>query len=186
MPDPSDQGLIALAQRGDPEAIGALYDRHHEALFRYTWLKVGDRQLAEDLTGDVFVRMLAALPRYRPMTASFRAWLYRIAHNLVMDHYRKEGNHTAISLQQAELHVEEAASVHALLEQKLTFERLQQALRVLEQTQRDVVMLRFLGGLSLQETAVVMGKTEAAIKALQHRGLSALRLALIREGVSNG
>ena len=87
MSDPSGRELIALAQSGDADAMGALYDQHHEALFRYIWLKVGDRHLAEDLAGDVFVRMLAALPRYRPMQATFRAWLYRIAHNLVMDYW---------------------------------------------------------------------------------------------------
>jgi len=180
MPDPS-AGLIALAQHGDADALGALYDQHHEALFRYTWLKVGDRQLAEDLTGDVFARMLAALPRYRPMQATFRAWLYRIAHNLIVDHYRREGNHVSVPLQQAESQSGEAMTLHNTLEQKLAVEQLRAALESLEPTQREVVALRFLSGLSLQETAVVMGKTEAAIKALQHRGLSTLRLAFAKE-----
>jgi RNA polymerase sigma-70 factor (ECF subfamily) len=85
MYDSSSQDLIARAQRGHADAVGLLYDQHHEALFRYLWLKVGERPLAEDLTGDVFVRRVAGLPRYRPMQAPFRAWLDRIAHNLVMD-----------------------------------------------------------------------------------------------------
>ncbi len=186
MSDPSGRELIALAQSGDADAMGALYDQNHEALFRYIWLKVGDRHLAEDLTGDVFVRMLAALPRYRPMQATFRAWLYRIAHNLVMDYYRKESNHKSVSLQHAETRGEEEATIHTLFEQKLTLERLRIALQSLEQTQREAVALRFLSGLSLQEAAVVMGKTKAALKALQHRGLSALRSALAQEGASDG
>jgi len=91
MVDPAsaqDSDLAALARRGDVNAIGALYDRHHEALFRYIWSRVGERETAEDMTGEVFTRMLAALPRYQPTATPFRAWLYRIAHNLVVDHYR--------------------------------------------------------------------------------------------------
>ncbi len=183
MPDPSGSGLIRLAQRGDVDAIGTLYDQHHQALFRYIWLRVGEHALAEDLTGDVFVRMLAALPRYRPTQATFRAWLYRIAHNLLVDHYRKEGNRASVPLQQAETQSAEDDTPLMLFEQKLTIERLRYALSTLEQTQREVVTLRFLSGLSLQETAVVLGKTEAAIKALQHRGLAALRSALIQEHI---
>lgn len=181
MSDPSGSGLILLAQRGDVDAIGALYDQHHQALFRYIWLRVGERTLAEDLTGDVFVRMLAALPRYQPSLVSFRAWLYRIAHNLVVDHYRKGGDRNSVPLQQAENKSAEGETPLALFEQELTVERLRRALEALEQTQRDVVTLRFLSGLSLQETAEVMGKTEAAIKALQHRSLAALRSALAEE-----
>jgi RNA polymerase sigma-70 factor (ECF subfamily) len=183
MPDPSGSGLITLAQRGNVDAIGALYDQHHQALFRYIWLRVGEHALAEDLTGDVFVRMLAALPRYRPAQATFRAWLYRIAHNLLVDHYRKEGKRTPAPLQQAENLSAGDETPLTLFEQKLTVEQLRQALAALEQTQREVVTLRFLSGLSLQETAVVLGKTEAAIKAIQHRGLAALRSALIQEQV---
>jgi RNA polymerase sigma-70 factor (ECF subfamily) len=187
MPDPSGSGLILLAQRGDVDAIGTLYDQHHQALFRYIWLRVGEHSLAEDLTGDVFVRMLAALPRYRPTQATFRAWLYRIAHNLLVDHYRKEGIRVSAPLQQAETQSADDETPLTLFEQKLTVERLRRALAALEQTQREVVTLRFLSGLSLQETAVVLGKTEAAIKALQHRGLAALRSALAGEvGVSDG
>jgi RNA polymerase sigma-70 factor (ECF subfamily) len=181
MPDPSGPGLILLAQRGDVDAIGALYDQHHLALFRYIWLRVGERTLAEDLTGDVFVRMLAALPRYRPSPVSFRAWLYRIARNRVIDHYRKEGDRHSTPLEQAEAQKADDQAPLTLFERKLTLERLRRALESLDQTQREVVTLRFLSGLSLQETAGVMGKTEAAIKALQHRGLATLRSTLSEE-----
>src|SRR3990172_8214189 len=103
-----------------------------------------------------------------------------------MDYYRKESNHKSVSLQHAETRGEEGAAIHTLFEQKLTLDRLRLALQSLEQAQREAVALRFLSGLSLQEDAVVMGKTEAALKALQHRGLSALRSALAQEGASDG
>ena len=89
MQDSSDAELITRAQRGEVNAIGRLYDRHRESIFRYLWIRLDDRQLAEDLTGDVFMRMLDALPRYRMKGLPFRAWLYRIAHNLLVDYFRK-------------------------------------------------------------------------------------------------
>lgn len=175
MAEPGGADLVARAQAGDAEAIGQLYDQHHEALFRYVCARVGERQLAEDLTGEVFMRMLNALPRYRATAAPFRAWLYQIARNLLVDHYRKVSGQVMLPLQQAETAEVEPGDIAALVEQQLTLERVHQALVLLDETQREVVTLRFLSGLSLQEVAAALGKTEAAIKALQHRGLAALR-----------
>lgn len=175
--------VIARAQRGDVDAIGTLYDQHQDAVFRYLWARLGERQLAEDLTGDVFLRMLGALPNYRP-NAPFRAWLYRIARNLLIDHYRKHAQHATLPLQQAEAQSAPASDPSQTAEHRLTVERVHHALARLEETQREVVTLRFLSDLSLQETAAALEKTEAAVKALQHRGLAALRLALAEEQVS--
>ena len=177
MRDSSDAELIARAQRGEETAIGRLYDRHRESIFRYLWIRLDDRQLAEDLTGDVFMRMLDALPRYRLQGVPFRAWLYRIAHNLLVDYVRKMNHQTTVPIDV----VEEQGAVDDLdqtVDLKRLNERLQMALMSLEPTQCEVVTLRFLAGLSLHETALTLGKTEAAIKALQHRGLTSLRRAL--------
>jgi RNA polymerase sigma-70 factor (ECF subfamily) len=177
MQDSSDAELITRAQRGEVNALGRLYDRHRESIFRYLWLRLDDRQLAEDLTGDVFMRMLDALPRYRMKGLPFRAWLYRIAHNLLVDHVRKINRQATLPLDSVE---EQGAEDDPglVIEQRQLSERLQVALLRLEPTQCEVVVLRFVAGLSLQETALALGKTEAAIKALQHRGLRGLRQAL--------
>jgi len=180
MAEPGQTDLVTRAQGGDAEAIGQLYDQHHEALFRYIWARVGERPLAEDLTGEVFMRMLNALPRYRATAAPFRAWLYQIARNLLVDHYRKMSGQIMAPLREAETTGAEAGDVTALVEQRLTLERVHQALARLDETQCEVVTLRFLSGLSLQEAAAALGKTENAVKALQHRGLMALREMLIR------
>jgi RNA polymerase sigma-70 factor (ECF subfamily) len=181
MPNLDGPGLIVRAQGGDVDAIGALYDQHHESIFRYVWLRVGDRHLAEDLTGDVFMRMLNALPGYRSVGLPFRAWLYRIAHNLLIDHYRTTGNRSALPLEDIEDRQADDADPPAAAEHTLLVERLQTALSKLDPPQRDVVALRFVSGLSLRETALALDKTEAAVKSLQHRGLAALRLALREE-----
>lgn len=179
----SDASLISRAQRGDVEAIGTLYDQHQNAIFRYLWARLGQRPVAEDLTGEVFMRMLTALPNYRP-TAPFRAWLYRIARNLLVDYYRKHGRTAQVPLEAAEAQPTADTDLLTLAEQTLTLQRLQNALSQLDEIQREVVTLRFLAGLSIQETAAALEKTEAAIKALQHRGLAALRQALTAEQVT--
>jgi RNA polymerase sigma-70 factor (ECF subfamily) len=179
----SDPQLVARAQRGDVDAIGQLYDQHQNAIFRYLWVRLGERPQAEDLTGEVFMRMLTALPNYRP-TAPFRAWLYRIARNLLVDHYRKHNQAQRVPLETAEPQPTPSADLLTLAEQTLTLHQLQNALSQMDETQREVVTLRFLAGLSLQETAAALEKTEAAIKALQHRGLASLRERLISEKVS--
>ena len=175
--DTREVDWVARAQHGEVDAIGALYDQHHDSIFRYLWLRVADRALAEDLTGDVFLRMLDALPRYQAQGIPFRAWLYRIAHNLMVDYFRKVNQRTPLALNAAD-DQHAGDDPEATIEQTLRIERVQAALAKLEESQCEVVTLRFLLGLSLQETALVVGKSEAAIKSLQHRGLDALRRAL--------
>jgi RNA polymerase sigma-70 factor (ECF subfamily) len=181
MPDASSPDLVVLAQRGEADAIGTLYDTHYQAIFRYFRARVGNRQLAEDLTGDVFRRMLTGLPYYRPLGLPFRAWLFRIAHNLLVDHYRQESGRMSVELQETERHGGGGEDPASVVEHKLTMEQTFQALSELDSSQRDVLALRFLGGLSLREVALALNRTEDSVKALQRRGLAALRLSLIPE-----
>lgn len=180
MIDPSDPHLIQQAQGGDVTAIGTLYDQHHDSIFKYLWLRSGDQQVAEDLTGDVFIRMMSALPNYRSTGVPFRAWLYRIAHNLIVDHFRRANLRTTVPLEAIE-ESERGDDLQVAVDRRLMIERLQQALSQLDQIQREVVALRFVVGLSLQEVAQVIGRSEAAVKSLQHRGLAALRHTLHQE-----
>lgn len=177
----SDLELVHNAQQGDVEAVGELYDRHHERIFRYIWARVRDQVTAEDLTGDVFARMVTALNGYRPGSVPFTAWLYRIAHNLVIDHYRKENVTMSVPLYYADSMSGSQDNPTTVVEQQLTLERVHQALQTIDQTQQEVVVLRFLAGLSLHEVAHTLDKSVAAVKALQYRGLSALRVALKQE-----
>ena len=162
-------------------AVGALYDRHHEHIFRYVWSRVHDNRLAEDLTGEIYTRMVVSLPDYRPTGVPFRSWLYRIAHNLVVDHYRKEGSHVLVPLHEAEGQSEEDNNPASIVERQLAIERVHRALARLDPLQREVVVLRFLVGLSLREAAMALDRTVAAVKSLQHRGLVTLRAALKQE-----
>jgi RNA polymerase sigma-70 factor (ECF subfamily) len=181
--DSSDTELVTRAQGGDVNAIGELYDRHHTRIFRYMWSRVRDEHTAEDLTSEVFVRMVSGLPSYRVKGTPFQAWLYRIAHNLTVDHYRKTSRYEQVSLDHVEEPSEEGSDPSEIVERRLTVEQVQRALNRLDSVQHEVVVLRFLIGLPLRQVAEALGKTVAAVKSLQHRGLVALRAALKSEGV---
>jgi RNA polymerase sigma-70 factor (ECF subfamily) len=174
----SEAEIIKKAQKSDPTAVGKLFDDHHEAIFRFFWARVRDHHLAEDLTGELFTRMVAELPRYQQRDLPFRAWLYRIARNLIIDNYRTDKNHMSLPLEQANHETSQTAAPDEMLEQTMKTERIQQALDIIDPSQREVVELRFLAGLSLKEAAATLNKTVAAVKALQHRGLYSLRLLL--------
>ncbi len=171
---------IKKAQKGDPSAVGVLFDNHQEAIYRFIWVRVRDHHVAEDLTGEVFMRMVAELPRYENRSLPFRAWLYRIAYNLIVDSYRANRHYASVPFDQADEIIHPTEPLDEMTEQSLTTERVQQALDILDPAQREVVELRFLAGLSLKEAAATLNKTVSAVKALQHRGLHALRL-LLRE-----
>jgi RNA polymerase sigma-70 factor (ECF subfamily) len=177
----SDADLIRLAQQGEVEAVGAIYDRYHEAVFKFVWLRVRNKQLAEDLTGEVFMRMIIHLPAYHERGAPFAAWLYRVARNLIADHWRKQGGRLSEEAALAESRYQVTVNPAAIVENRLEIERIGRALRYLDDAQQEVIILRFVLGLSLLEVAGVVGRKVATVKTLQHRGLKALRLALQQE-----
>jgi RNA polymerase sigma-70 factor (ECF subfamily) len=180
LPDTERDDRVKRAQDGSLSAIRELYLDHHEHIFRFIWSRVHDPDLAEDLTGEVFVRMVTALSSYHDRSLPFRAWLYRIARNLVIDWYRKKSRQMSVPLdaQRVAGNLIESQSPEETTEQALTLERVRQALERIDPTQREVVELRFLAGLSLKDVALAIGKTIAAVKALQHRGLASLRASL--------
>lgn len=173
MPFDNPPDLIARAQQGSGEAAGKLYEEHFRSVFRYLFYATGDQAAAEDLTGDVFLKMVQALPGYRATSAAFRTWLFQIARNLAIDHYRRSSAHPVEQLAESAPDQRERPEAH--VEANLTAERLQAALQRIGSDQRDVLVMRFIDDLSLQETARVLHRSEDAVKGLQRRGLAALR-----------
>ena len=173
--DPDEQGLLERASRADPEALGALYDRYVGRIYSYIYHRVGQADLAEDLTAQVFARMLEAIREGRGWRTSFSGWLYRIAHNLVIDHYRRRGRATFVELEEAQPIVADEADPVRKVEARLESEHLRAALAKLTEEQAQVIALRFLDEFSIAEVAAMMDKTEGAIKALQYRAVLALR-----------
>ena len=173
--DPDEQGLLERASRADPEAIGALYDRYVDRIYNYIYHRVGQADLAEDLTSQVFARMLEAIREGRAWRTSFSGWIYRIAHNLVIDHYRRRGRAAFVELEEASPLLSDEADPLRKVEARLESEHLRAALGKLTEEQAEVIALRFLDEFSIAEVAAMMNKTEGAIKALQYRAVLALR-----------
>jgi RNA polymerase sigma-70 factor (ECF subfamily) len=173
-----DINIILGAQAGQPEKVTALYEHYHAGIFRYLYYRVGDRQTAEDLTSEVFLRMVRNLSGYsiKGSAAPFQAWLFQIARNLITDHYRRSSIHPQVEL--AEHMAGTDPEPDAGIEHRLANEHLYQGLAGLNEDQRDVVVLRFMVGLPITEVARTLHKSEDSVKGLQRRGLSALRGSL--------
>jgi RNA polymerase sigma-70 factor (ECF subfamily) len=173
---PSDDELIVRARRGDTAAFGDLYERHLNTIYRYVLYRVSDVAEAEDLTETTFLKAWEALADYRLRDVPFNAWLYRIAHNVIVDQHRTRKE--TLSLDQ---HIEirdETASPEDRLGWHESVESLTLALQQLPPAYQQVLALRFISGLSHAETGRVLGRSEEAVRVLQHRALSALRTLL--------
>jgi RNA polymerase sigma-70 factor (ECF subfamily) len=170
--------LVPRCQRGDRAAVEALYALYADRIYRYLLARVGDAEPAADLTTEVFVRMIGQLAgfrlnRERP-AASFSAWLYRIAANLAADHHRRRRRFVQVSLDPALPLPAREPGPDAVAEQHEAAAQLAQALQGLSEEQRLVVIGKFVEGMSNPEVAAWLGKTEGAVKSLQHRALQTL------------
>jgi RNA polymerase sigma-70 factor, ECF subfamily len=174
--------LVAAAQQGDQNAFGALYDRYVDVVFRFVLFRVGDRPLAEDLTSETFLRALRRISSVSYQGRDVGAWFVTIARNLVLDHvkssrYRLEMT-TADILDSS---ADDRGPEHQVVEEATATE-LMRCVAQLGRDQQECIMLRFMQGMSVAETAAVMGRNEGAVKALQHRAVR--RLAqLLPEGL---
>ncbi|MGZ6316535.1 MAG: RNA polymerase sigma factor [Anaerolineales bacterium] len=165
--------LIGLSQQGDADAFARLYDHYADPIYRYVYFRVADSHLAEDITSQIFIKMWQKLPSYRVGEASISAWLYRIAHNAVVDHYRTRRTVVSLEdLQSGEVGREDDTEEN--LEQHMQMEQLRRALQELTEGQREVLILRFIEGLSVREIARQLGKRQGAVRALKMRGLREL------------
>jgi RNA polymerase sigma-70 factor (ECF subfamily) len=189
-PDPSDAAsevwnLIERAQAGDGAAFGLLYDRYFDTVFRFVYFRVGNRQLAEDLTADTFLRALKRISSFTWQGRDLGAWLVTIARNLVADHF-KSGRYrlevtTGDVLDADRPDRGPEGSPEAAVIDHITNVDLLKAVKQLNPEQQECIVLRFLHGFSVAETAQAMGKNEGAIKALQYRAVRALA-RLLPEG----
>jgi RNA polymerase sigma-70 factor (ECF subfamily) len=171
------RALVERAQAGDRDALEELYLLHFDRIYGYLHLSVGNRADAEDLTTQTFLRMLESIGRFRWQSAPFSAWLFRIAHNLAMDHFR------ASKRWQPEEEVREepgstAPSADEEAMRSLGRESLFELIESLSPEQRQVLTLKFVFDFSNAGVAAVLGKSEGAIKSLQHRALASLQKRL--------
>jgi RNA polymerase sigma-70 factor (ECF subfamily) len=171
-----ERNLVQLAQEGNTEAFAELYEAYFNKIYRYIALKLGQRMEAEDITQKVFLKALDSISSYKWRNIPFSAWLFRIAHNLVIDHYRKSQRQSTLELNE-EIVASKNRGPEKVVEIKLDIEWLAKETAKLTNAQREVLSLRFAGELPIAQVAKVMGRSEGAIKALQHSAIVTLRKA---------
>jgi RNA polymerase sigma-70 factor (ECF subfamily) len=175
--EPSEeQRLVSRAIRRDSAAFGVLYETHLDRVYRYVYYRVGSAAEAEDLTEHVFLKAWEAIERYEARGVPFIAWLYRLAHNLVIDHYRAK--RPTMPLEDVAEAEEPGANILESVESQLDAEEVRLAVRKLSPEHQQLILLRFVEGLSHAEVAQITGKSEGATRVVQYRALQSLAKAM--------
>lgn len=175
----SETDLVTRAVQRDAGAFSELYNLYFDRVYRYVRLRVGNQPDAEDLTSMVFLRAWNAIDHFIPKhEASFAGWLFKLAHSVVVDRYRRTRDTTSLDDELARDEDDPSSTTESELEWRLTITELHQALRALTAEQREVVVLRFVEGRSAREVGDIMGKHEGTVRGMQFRAILALRRAL--------
>lgn len=172
-----EEVLVRRAQQQDQEALSQIFETYFDRLYKYVSSRILNRVEAEDVTQQVVLKVLQSLPRYQWRGMPFSAWLFRIARNMVIDYYRVRGKVKNVPLEAALC--QNGDDPVKMAEQSLTLEEVHQAMSKLSESQQEVLRLRFAGELSVSEVAGVMGKSQGAVKALQHSAVVALRRIVV-------
>ncbi len=172
IPKQEQKELIKRAKECDPSAFARLYEHYYQDVYNFVYYRVSSTQVAEDLTSDVFLKALESIDSYTFRGIPLSAWLFRIARTTIALYYRDQPTLTATPLDERLLPTEVGPS--DVFETKLTQKQLAQALSDLTEDQQQVVILKFVDGFTNTDIAQILGKSEGAIKSLQHRALSSL------------
>ena len=178
----NEKELVEFAIEGDFDSFAALYTCYLDAIYRYIYYRIGDSQDAEDLTEQVFLKAWEALPNYRPAGYSFINWLYRIAHNIVVDYHRRRRLINTDILRSETVQADrtqDSALESVILAEETT--SLANAIGRLPDDYQQVIILRFIEGLGHMEIARILDKSEVACRGIQHRALAFLNKVLTGE-----
>ncbi|WIG57435.1 MAG: hypothetical protein OJF49_000179 [Ktedonobacterales bacterium] len=175
-----EAALVTRSIQRDAEAFGQLYSLYFDRVYRYVRFRVGNATDAEDLTGSIFLSAWRSIDRFSPKhDASFAGWLFKLAHNAIVDRYRRQRESVSLDDIGASVACEdESPGTEHMVEWRLTVAELHQALQALTAEQREVVLLRFVEGLSAREVGDIMGKQEGTVRGMQFRAIEALRRTL--------
>jgi len=175
--DERETKRLQRARSLDRDELGAIYDDYHPRVYSYIYRRVGDVEIARDLAAEVFRRFLQALHKGSGPNENIRAWLYRVAHNIVVDHYRRQQYQKHIPI--GENMVGDSPDPGQSAELSLQLDEVRMAMKQLTSDQQHILALKFLEGLTNEEVAEITGKPVGAVKSLQHRALAALQRQLV-------
>ena len=153
--------------------LSGLYEEYYDKIARYVYVHIGSKEEAEDIAGEVFLKALESLKSYREEGVPMQGWLFRIAHNLTVDYLRKMARRRTVPVDSVVLQADDSP-VHAA-EEKNEFERVAEAMKQLTAEQRQVINLRFFGGLTSREAGGVLGKSDGAVREMQRAAIEKLR-----------
>jgi len=171
--------IVRRAQEYDEPAVEALYQKYYPKIYNYAFMQMGDAQASEDLASDVMLKMIESMHKYTFRGLPFGAWVFRIARNRLIDLHRRRRRRGEVDLSGTLSSA--LASPHALAERALERGQIQVALKHLTDEQRQVIVLKFIQGFDNRSIGQIMGRSEGAIKSLQHRALGALRRLMYQE-----
>lgn len=175
----SDTELVKQTKQGEVDAYGELYDRYFKQLYRYIFFRVQNQEEAEDLTETVFLRTLESIQRRRAPIDNFQGWLFRSAHNLVIDHYRT--TRSQVSLEKIADLQDSGLLPESKVQQDIDSVTLASAIGTLSPELQQIIACRFISGMSHAETSKIMGLNQGYLRVLQFRALKQLRAVLTRE-----
>ena len=167
------------ARRANEARLGSLYEEYYDKIARYVHVHIGNRTEAEDIAGDVFLKALESLGSYQERGIPMQAWLFRIAHNLVVDHLRKTTKHKTVPIDTVQVETDENPVTTA--EKNIEVERVTKAMEQLTKEQREVLGLRFFGGLTSKEAGSVLNKGDGAVREMQRAAIEKLRKLLVTD-----
>lgn len=173
-----EKDMVERAVKGDRDAFAQLYEKHFDRIYRYIYFRLGSKTVTEDLTQDVFLKALEAIGSFKWRHSPFAAWLYRIAHNQVVDYFRKNGKVEKVPLEDG-MELADKSDTASVAENELEIERMIAGIDKLTPSQKDVISLRFGAQLTIAEAAKTLGKNEGTVKALQYNGVLALKKMLL-------
>jgi RNA polymerase sigma-70 factor (ECF subfamily) len=174
-----ERETVDRARAGDQQALADLYDWYMPRVYRYAVARLGNTSEAEDLTEEVFLKMLGSIGDFRWRDVPFSSWLFRIAHNQVATHFRRTAQRGGATSAIPEEMVDWRHDIATTVEERVTLEEVRRAADQLPEAQREVIALRFAVGLSISDTAKALGKREGNVKALQHKAVAKLQKMLI-------
>lgn len=180
--DISDSELVNLARKGDKSAYGCLYERYIDQIYRYIFYRVSNQKDAEDLTEMVFLKTFEKIQEKPIVIENFRAWIYRSAQNLVIDHYRTSKNTT--SLDEIVSIEDSRPQPESMVTKNENKTGLHKAINMLSKVHQQVILCRFINGLSCEETAEIVGVKPGNVRVIQLRALQKMRSLLHKEGLS--
>lgn len=179
-----ERATVDRARTGDQQALADIYDWYMPRVYRYAVARLGNTHEAEDLTEEVFLKLLGAIGDFRWKDVPFSSWIFRIAHNCVATHFRRAAQRGGAMSEIPEDTIDMRHDLAAAVEERITMEEVRRAAELLPDAQREVIALRFAVGLSIADTAKALGKREGNVKALQHKAVARLQKMLILDGTA--